>query len=167
MVKLISTYHVAMASNLPPLSPSPSSVLTECYCLNAQRAARRLARLYDDAFRPLGLSHGQFSLLMLVAGMEPASVGQVAQQLVMDRTTVTAIVKPMERRGLLEATASPTDLRQRLLSVTREGRALLARALPVWQGAQELVREQRPPAAVRGHLQQLAATAARPLSRPR
>jgi len=150
-----------MALSTAPLSPSPSSVLTECYCLNAQRAARRLARLYDDTFRPLGLSHGQFSLLMLVAGMQPASVGQVAQQLVMDRTTVTAIVKPMERRGLLESAASPTDLRQRLLSVTREGTALLAQALPLWQGAQELVREHGPATAVRGHLQHLAATASK------
>lgn len=145
---------------ITPLALSPLAVSTDCYCLNAQRAARRLARLYDDALRPVGLYHGQFSLLMLVAGMQPVSVGQVATELVMDRTTVTAIVKPLERRGLLQTASSATDQRQRLLRLTPSGQALLVEAVVAWQEAQQLVQAHRPRAALRGDLRRLAASAA-------
>lgn len=156
-----------MTSTATPPPVAPATVLADCYCLNAQRAARRLARLYDDALRPLALSHGQFSLLMLVAGLQPASVGQLAAELVMDRTTVTAVLKPLERRGLLQSLASPTDQRQRLLALTPPGHALLKKATLAWQQAQALVQAQRPRAAVRSDLQRLAATAAAPAPRKR
>lgn len=159
-IELISTYHQPMRSNPPRLAVSPSSVHEDCYCLNAQRAARRLARLYDDGLRPFELNHGQFSLLMLVAGLQPVSVGRVASELVMDRTTVTAAVKPLERRGLLLATVSPADQRQRLLQVTASGAALLNKASVAWQTLQETVLSHQPRGSVRDDLRQLAATAA-------
>ena len=143
---------------------SPAVVHQQCYCLNAQRAARRLARLYDEGLRPLALNHGQFSLLMVVAGLQPVSVGAVADELVMDRTTVTAAVKPLERRGLLQTAPSAADQRQRLLSVTAQGLALLARASATWQALQVTVQDERPRAALRDDLRRLAATAARPES---
>jgi hypothetical protein len=55
-VQLISTYIVVMRSNLPRLAVSPATVHEQCFCLNAQRAARRLARLYDEGLRPLGFN---------------------------------------------------------------------------------------------------------------
>jgi DNA-binding MarR family transcriptional regulator len=140
------------------LPVDPAQVLCDCWCLNAQRAARRLARLYDEGLRPFELSHGQFSLLMLVAGLGPASVGRLADELVMDRTTVTAALKPLERRGLLRSAASPDDARQRLARITPAGTALLARASAAWQQLQASVRRERPTAALRPALRQLAAT---------
>jgi DNA-binding MarR family transcriptional regulator len=154
-----------MRSNLPRLAVSPATVHEQCYCLNAQRAARRLARLYDDGLRPFDLNHGQFSLLMMVAGLQPVGVGQVAAELVMDRTTVTAAVKPLERRGLLRTTASPSDLRQRLLSVTPSGLALLGKASTEWRALQEVVQSHHPRAALRADLRRLAAAAANPSRR--
>ncbi len=72
-----------------------------CLCLHAQRAARALARRFDRAFRPFGLTNGQFSLLMALNRPEPPAMGAVADLLAMDRTTLTAALKPLERRGLV------------------------------------------------------------------
>ena len=103
-----------------------------CLCLHVQRAARALARRFDEALRPLGLTNGQFSLLMSLNRPEPAGMGGVANLLAMDRTTLTAALKPLERRGLLTVAPDPKDGRARVLSLPPDGRALLAQALPIW-----------------------------------
>ena len=108
-------------------------VRDHCLCLHTQRAARALARRFDKALRPLGLTNGQFSLMMSLNRPEPPSMGSVASLLAMDRTTLTAALKPLELRGLVRADASPKDKRSRLLKLTPEGRSLLARAFPVWK----------------------------------
>lgn len=103
-----------------------------CLCLHVQRAARALARRFDEALRPVGLTNGQFSLLMSLNRPEPAGLGGVASLLAMDRTTLTAALKPLERRGLLTSAADPKDRRARVLSLTEAGRSVLAQAVPIW-----------------------------------
>src|SRR5438270_12671294 len=78
-----------------------------CLCLHVQRAARALARRFDEALRPVDLTNGQYSLLMSLNRSEPPSMGAVASLLAMDRTTLTAALKPLQRRGLVKVT---TDL---------------------------------------------------------
>ena len=114
-----------------PLSAT-HQVRDACLCLHVQRAARALARRFDEVFRPLDLTHGQFSLLMSLNRPEPPSIGSVAAMLVMDRTTLTAALKPLERRGLVKVSVDKEDKRSRRLSITSAGRALLARAYPLW-----------------------------------
>src|SRR6478736_3919048 len=104
-----------------------------CLCLHLQRAARAVARRFDAALRPLGLTSGQFSLLMSLNRPEPASIGNVAALLAMDRTTLTANLKPLERRGLVTVTVDDADKRSRRLALTPAGRALLIAALPAWE----------------------------------
>src|SRR5438270_6642195 len=104
-----------------------------CLCLHLQRAARAVARRFDAALRPLGLTSGQFSLLMSLNRPEPASIGNVSSLLAMDRTTLTANLKPLERRGLVTVAADDADKRTRRLSLTPTGRALLSTAVPVWR----------------------------------
>ena len=104
-----------------------------CLCLAAQRAARSLARQFDEALQPVGLTNGQFSLLMSLNRPRPPSMGPVADLLAMDRTTLTAALKPLRRRGLVTVTVDPTDRRGRLLALTPAGRKLLAVAVPVWK----------------------------------
>src|SRR5688572_19564961 len=111
------------------------SVRDACLCLHVQRAARALARRFDQALQPLGLTNGQFSLLMSLNRPRPPTMSAVASLLAMDRTTLTAALKPLRRRGLVAAIVDPDDRRSRLLSLTPEGRALLARAVPIWQHA--------------------------------
>lgn len=113
-----------------------------CLCLAAQRAARTLARRFDLALRPLDLTNGQFSLLMALNRPEPPAIGAVADLLAMDRTTLTAALKPLERRGLIELGVDPADRRSRRLSLTIQGRALLTKALPVWTAAHAALDEE-------------------------
>jgi DNA-binding MarR family transcriptional regulator len=108
-------------------------VRDHCLCLAAQRAARTLARRFDEALRPAGLTSGQFSLLMSLNQPRPPSIGAVAGLLAMDRTTLTANLKPLERRGLAATAIDPDDRRGRLVSLTKEGRAVLRSALPIWR----------------------------------
>ncbi|MBD3845190.1 winged helix-turn-helix transcriptional regulator [Bosea sp. SSUT16] len=110
-----------------------------CLCLHVQRAARALARRFDEALRPLGLTNGQFSLLMSLNRPEPPSLKPVAELLAMDRTTLTAALKPLERRGLVSIAADPRDRRSRRLSLTPAGLELLAAAVPIWQRTHEIV----------------------------
>lgn len=111
-------------------------VRNHCLCLATRRAARALSRRFDEAFRPLGLTSGQFSLLMSLNRPEPPTLGAVAALLAMDRTTVTANLKPLERRGLVETRADPEDRRSRRLVLTATGRKALAAALPLWERTQ-------------------------------
>jgi DNA-binding MarR family transcriptional regulator len=114
-------------------------VRDSCMCLHLQRAARAVARRFDQALRPLQLSSGQFSLLMSLNRPEAPSIGQVAAVLAMDRTTLNANLKPLARRGLLTVSIDPADRRSRRLALTRAGRSLLVRALPIWKQTQSAI----------------------------
>ncbi|MGH6672817.1 MAG: MarR family winged helix-turn-helix transcriptional regulator [Xanthobacteraceae bacterium] len=103
-----------------------------CLCLHVQRAARALARRFDEALRPFDLTQGQFSLLMSLNRPEPPRIGDVAALLAMDRTTLTANLKPLVRRGLVKVKMDKSDKRGRRLTLIAPGRALLAAAGPVW-----------------------------------
>ena len=129
-----------------------------CLCLHVQRAARALARRFDEALRPVGLTNGQFSLLMALNRPEPAAMGPVARLLAMDRTTLTAALKPLERLGLVVTGTDPSDRRSRLLSLTGKGREVLAAAVPIWRAIHAEVEAGLPepgPDALRGALKAL------------
>ncbi len=104
-----------------------------CLCLHVQRAARTLARRFDQALLTLRLTNGQFSLLMSLNRPKAPGMGSVAELLAMDRTTLTAALKPLQRRGLLKVQIDPDDRRGRLLLLTAKGNNLLAEAAPVWE----------------------------------
>lgn len=104
-----------------------------CLCLAAQRAARRLARRFDLALKPLGLTNGQFSLLVALNQPEPPPIGRLADFLAMEPSTLTAAVKVLQRRGLLAVQRDEQDLRARRLCITLEGVRLMCRAVEVWR----------------------------------
>jgi len=111
-------------------------VRDNCLCLHVQRAGRALARRYDEALRPANLTNGQFSLLMSLNRPEPPNMGAVAELLALDRTTLTANLKPLERRGLVKVVQDRSDKRARRMVLTPAGRASLIAALPLWKEAQ-------------------------------
>jgi DNA-binding MarR family transcriptional regulator len=123
---------VSMARVRGPSYKTTILVRDSCLCLHVQRTARTLARRFDNALRPLGLTNGQFSLMMSLNRPETPEIGAVASLLAMDRTTLTAALKPLCRRGLIKITTDLADHRARLLQLTPRGRNLLARAVPVW-----------------------------------
>jgi DNA-binding MarR family transcriptional regulator len=104
-----------------------------CLCLHLQRAARAVARRFDQAFRPLDLTSGQFSLMISLNSLDAPSIGYVSALLAMDRTTLTANLKPLERRGLVTVSVDDADKRARRLTLTPAGRTLLAAAAPIWR----------------------------------
>src|SRR5208282_4650327 len=122
-----------MAAVAKPSFETTLQVRDACLCLHVQRAARALARRFDDALRPMGLTNGQFSLMMSLNRPEPPDMGAVASLLGMDRTTLTAALKPLQRRHLLKVAVDPADRRSRVMTLTPQGRKLLARAVPVWR----------------------------------
>src|SRR5262249_5080920 len=108
-------------------------VRDSCLCLHVHRAARALARRFDDVLRPLNLTSGQFSLLMSLNRPEAPTLGSVASLLAMDRTTLTANLKPLQRRRLLKVSVDKEDRRSRRLALTPAGRVLLTKAYPIWR----------------------------------
>jgi DNA-binding MarR family transcriptional regulator len=119
-------------------------VRDNCLCLHVQRAARALGRLFDDALRPVGVTNGQFSLMMSLNRPEPPPMGPVASLLAMDQTTLTAALKPLQRKGWVEVIQNPKDRRARLLRLTPDGKAVLARALPIWTSTHAVLEEKMP-----------------------
>lgn len=115
-----------------------------CLCLHAQRAARALARRFDEVMRPFGLTNQQFSLLMALNRQDPPTMAPVAELLAMDRTTLTAALKPLEHRGLLAVETDPKDKRSRRIRLTGKGHAALLRALPKWREAHAEIERAQP-----------------------
>lgn len=141
-----------------PLSVT-HEVYGRCLCLSVHRAARTLARRFDAALAPFGISHGQYSLMMSLNRPDAPRLGDAAAFLAMDRTTLTANLKPLERRGLVEIRPDPEDRRSRRLYLTRAGRALLKQAVPVWRTTHDAVDQIVPgnPRQLRNQLSELAA----------
>ena len=106
-----------------------------CLCLAVQQAARTLARRFDDVLRPIGLTSGQFSLLMSLNRPAPPTMKDVAELLAIDRTTLTAALKPLTKKRLVQVVVDRNDKRSRRLILTSSGEALLAAAVPVWKRA--------------------------------
>ncbi|MBB2965079.1 MarR family winged helix-turn-helix transcriptional regulator [Methylobacterium sp. R2-1] len=127
----------------PVLTPTmAASVEQSCLSFTAQKAARAIGRRYDASLRPTGLSNWQFTLLMMLVREEPPTISALAQHLATDRTTITANLKPLERRGLVNVQGDAEDRRVRRVVLSDEGRALLTEAYPLWQEAQEALARQ-------------------------
>ena len=138
---------------MPPATPDLLPLETvlhirdTCLCLATQRAARRLARRFDAALRPFGLTNGQFSLMVALNQPEPPPIGRLAAFLGTDPSTLTAAVKPLARRGLLTVEPDPGDRRSRRLRITPAGVALMREAAPVWRETHATLEAALPPGA--------------------
>ncbi len=111
-----------------------------CACLNLRRASRMVTQLYDEALKPAGVRATQFPVLATIGSAGPISVNRLADRIVMDRTTLTRNLKPLERDGLI-AVRPGDDLRVREVSLTAKGRKTLDRAYPLWERVQARLRE--------------------------
>jgi len=114
-------------------------VRDRCLCLHVQRAARAVGRRFDEALRPLGLTNGQYSLLVSLNRPEPSCLGDVARLLAMDCMTLAAALKPLEQRGLVIVTPASGERRSRRLQLTGAGLDVLEQAVPIWRAAHEAI----------------------------
>jgi DNA-binding MarR family transcriptional regulator len=120
--------------------PAPSKPATarlsrlaarECLNFNLRKADRAVSQAYDKAIASSGLKGTQFTLLNAISLGGGASISSLAEALIMDRTTLTRNLAPLERDSLIEVVAG-TDRRTRTVRLTRRGRTLLAKTLPLW-----------------------------------
>lgn len=112
-----------------------------CICFSLRKSARAVSQLYDEALRPSGLRATQFSLLVATRMLAPVTIGRLAEALVMDRTTLTRNLRPLEKNGLIRALQGK-DRRERELTLTSTGQDVLSKALPSWKAAQEQLTEE-------------------------
>ncbi len=117
-------------------------IARECPTIRARQASRALTRVYDDALRPVGVQMSQFSVLIAIAaGTESgATISALANALVMDRTTLTRNLRPLERAGFLRVTRAQGDARARHVVLTHRGERIIELAYPLWEGALARVR---------------------------
>ncbi|MCK0206654.1 MarR family winged helix-turn-helix transcriptional regulator [Starkeya koreensis] len=119
---------------------SLSHVAANCLCRRVQHASRSVGKRFDDAFRGTGLNNWQFTMLMaLSSSSAPRTIGQVAAELGMDRTTTTKNLGPLERRGLVAVRADEKDARVRRVVLTPEGAKVLGDAMARWQAVNDEV----------------------------
>lgn len=132
-----------------------------CNCLSTRKAARYLTAVYDKALAPSGIRITQFTILHKLARLGPMGVKEIARAMAMDRTTLAANLKPLEREGWLCQAVDPDDRRARLVQITDEGQARLEQSLPLWRAAQSRFQKAygaQPSIAMRGHMQQVLLT---------
>jgi DNA-binding MarR family transcriptional regulator len=109
---------------------------SNCVCLNLRMAARTITQFYDGKFREVGLRSTQFNVLAAIGETGPVPITQLADILVMDRTTLNRDLQPLQRDGLVTSQKGE-DKRVRLIDLTDEGRVRLSRGLPVWKNLQD------------------------------
>ena len=112
-----------------------------CLCGTLRRTTRALTTLYEDALRPLGLRATQFTILQALSLAGEISQGRLGEVLAIDSTTLTRTLDIMLRRGWI-AERRGDDRRVRLLNLAPAGRALFARAVPLWEKVQDHARRQ-------------------------
>ena len=121
----------------PYLEPARS-----CVCFNLRKSARAITQRYEEALTPTGLHATQFSLLVATRLMNTTTISQLAKALVMDRTTLTRNIKPLEKQGLLRVTLGKDDRREREVTLTGSGQTILEKALPLWKVVQKDVKKE-------------------------
>ena len=128
-----------------------------CASFHLRRADRVVTQLYDDTLKPSGLKSTQFTLLTAIHLKGPVAINGLADAMVMDRTTLTRNLRPLEKQGWIDV-APGKDRRVREVSLTEAGRHVLESALPLWQKAQALVAERLGDERMQHLLSDLAAT---------
>ncbi|NHC38143.1 MarR family winged helix-turn-helix transcriptional regulator [Scytonema millei] len=114
------------------------NVANTCTCFNLRKATRVVTQIFDEQLKPSGLLITQFTILVAIAQTGSGTINDLAARLVMDRTTLTRNLKPLEREGLVIIQPGE-DRRIRVVSLTAKGRDALATALPLWEQAQASV----------------------------
>lgn len=119
----------------PAISREAIALAPPCHCLAIRQAARQVTQVYDRHLAPTGLRATQYAVLRVIRRHGPVSMQACSEWLVMDRTTLSRALRPLEREGLVTV-ATGADARVRMLSLSEAGQAFLARTQNLWENAQ-------------------------------
>lgn len=114
---------------------NPKLINSKCSCFNLRKATRAVTQFFDHQLEPAGIRATQFTLLVSLASVSARTLTEMASSLVMDRTTLTRNLKPLEKLELIH-TVEPRDKRSKAYALTEKGRETLAKGIPLWQQAQ-------------------------------
>jgi DNA-binding MarR family transcriptional regulator len=131
-------------------APSPAEFArmgVTCACSNLRRASRAVTQLFDAYFDEVGLKATQFTVLaaLAYADDQPPTIGELADTLVLDQSSLSRNLAVLERLGYLRLVPRPEDRRERVVTLLRPGRAALTRAFPLWKKAQTTICAALPP----------------------
>jgi DNA-binding MarR family transcriptional regulator len=123
--------------------PTPEECLAMgrmCACYNLRRAARAVTQLYDGYFDAVGLKTTQFTVLAVLAHADdhPPTVTTLASSMVLEQSSLSRNLAVLERLGHVRLVPGE-DRRERVVTLTRSGRAVLAQGYPVWKRAQAAI----------------------------
>ncbi len=134
----IGVYTHNMNRAKTPISKKRSEIVQNCTCFNLRKTTRAVTQLFDEALKPCGLFATQFTLLAAISSKEDATITELSKALVMDRTTLTRNLNPLQKNGWVEVTPG-ADKRTRTLSLTRSGKKVLSQSMIHWKQAQNRV----------------------------
>ncbi len=118
---------------------TPATATPACTCLRLRKASRRVTQIYDQALDAHGLTVTQYGLLGYLKALDGIALGELAERLVMDPTTLTRTLRPMEKQGWVASTPDKDDARTRRVHITATGLATYRSAEPAWRKAQEKI----------------------------
>ncbi len=127
--------HIMNKKSSTNLDAKAREIASSCACFKLRKASRAVTQYYDAALEECGIKATQLTLLVVLSLAGPVAVGTLAEELVMDRTTLTRNVELLVRDGLAEVVPGK-DKRMKLLQSTEKGRIILSKAIPLWEEAQ-------------------------------
>ena len=130
-----------MASETDQSRPRTRTRQLGCTCMRLRKATRRVSQIYDRSLEQAGMTVTQYGLLGQLARYDGIGIGALAEKLIMDPTTLTRNLRPLERRGLVVMKPDKNDKRSRCLHLTASGRAAFEQAVPAWVRAQRRVED--------------------------
>lgn len=146
-----------MTHSLDPNITEPDyECCKDCIGFNLRKATRSVSQFYDELLRPIGIRGTQYSLLVSLHMSGSITVTQLAENVVMDRTTLTRNLEVLEKQGLVHVTAG-LDRRTRMVTITEAGCNILDKAYPLWHQAQSGIKEAMSEAQLNGLLDNLSA----------
>jgi DNA-binding MarR family transcriptional regulator len=107
-----------------------------CNCFAVRAAARHVTQSYDQILAPTGLRTTQYSILARLKRKGPLTINALAEDMVMDRTTLGRNILPLQRDGLITIKSAASDRRAKELRLTKVGEKRLEAALKGWSQAQ-------------------------------
>jgi DNA-binding MarR family transcriptional regulator len=127
-----------MRVNNKTKSSKKSEQVQNCTSFNLRKASRAVTQLFDEALKPCGLYSTQFTLLNAINLSDSATITKLSQALIMDRTTLTRNLNPLQKSGWIEVVPGE-DRRTKTLSITKAGKQVLKEATKYWEEVQSKV----------------------------